>query len=102
MPLDNFIAVPGRGTVVIGTVKRGQVKKGESLQVIGFGADIKINVAAMQVFKKNVDLVVAGDNVGLNVKQVKTNQLKKGMVLVKPGSFKPTNHFDVSFLSFAQ
>ena len=96
MPIDNFISVPGRGTVLIGTVKRGRVKKGEAMEVMGFGANIKTSVTGIQVFKQEVLEAQAGDNVGVNVKQVKSSQLKKGMLLTAKGSCKPTNHFDVS------
>lgn len=54
MPIDNIISVPGRGTVTIGTIKRGQVKKGDGLQIIGYGMDAITSVSGMQVFKKDV------------------------------------------------
>ena len=54
MPIDNILSVPGRGTVVIGTVKRGQVKKGDALRILGLGMDAKTNVSAIQAFKKDV------------------------------------------------
>ena len=98
MPIDNFISVPGRGTVVIGTIKRGCLKKGAAMEVLGFGANIKTSVTGIQVFKQEQQEALAGDNVGINVKQVKPNQLKKGMLLTAKGSCKPTNHFDVGFL----
>lgn len=121
MPVDNIISVPGRGTVVIGTVKRGTVKKGDSVQVMGFGYNnSKATVSALQVFKKEVGsaqvsllsitilfpfnsssfpLHQAGDNIGMNIKGVKAGQLEKGMIVAAPGSFSPTNHFDVCFFS---
>jgi len=104
MPIDNFISVPGRGTVLIGTVKRGRVKKGAAMEVMGFGANVKTSVTGIQVFKQEVLEAQAGDNVGVNVKQVKSNMLKKGMLLTAKGSCKPTNHFDgmVYFLSKAE
>ena len=54
MPIDNIISVPGRGTVVIGTVKRGKVKKGDPLQILGFGMNAKSSSSGIQVFKQNV------------------------------------------------
>lgn len=101
MPIDNIISVPGRGCVVIGTVKRGTVKLKDPLQILGFGMDSKTSVSGIQVFKQNVPSAQAGDNVGLNIKQIKAKQLKKGMIVSAQGSFDPTNHFDgtVYFLS---
>ena len=96
MPIDNILSVQGRGTVIIGTIKKGRVKKGDNLQIIGFGADTKTTVSGLQVFKKQVETAEAGDNVGINVRGVKSGSLKKGMLLVAPGSFNVTNHFDVS------
>ena len=95
MPIDNILSVQGRGTVIIGTIKKGRVKKGDNLQIIGFGADTKTTVSGLQVFKQQVDTAEAGDNVGINVRGVKSGSLKKGMLLVAPGSFNVTNHFDV-------
>ena len=74
MPIDNFISVPGRGTVVIGTVKRGRVRKGDSLEILGFGANFKTSVTAIQVFKQEMLQAQAGDNVGMNLKQVNLNR----------------------------
>jgi len=101
MPIDNIISVPGRGTVVIGTVKRGTVKLKDPLQIFGFGMDAKTTVAGIQAFKQSQPSAQAGDNIGMNVKKVNAKQLKKGMIVAAQGSFKPTNHFDgtVYFLS---
>ena len=104
MPIDNFIGVPGRGTVVIGTIKRGCVKRGDALEILGFGANVKTSATAIQVFKQEVPQAQAGDNVGINLKQVKQHQLKKGMLLTAKDSCKPTNHFEgtVYFLTKAE
>ena len=64
------------------------------LAVIGFGMNKKTVVSDMQVFKNAVATAVAGDNVGINIKNIPTNALKKGMMLVKVDSFKSTNHFE--------
>lgn len=54
MPIDNVLAVPGRGTIVVGTIKRGTIKKGDSMRMLGFGTDMKTSAAGMQVFKQEV------------------------------------------------
>ena len=79
MPIDNKLSVQGRGTVIIGTVKRGKVKKNDSLKIMGFGMNKDTTISGLQVFKKSVDMAVAGDNVGINVRSVKANNLKKGI-----------------------
>ena len=101
MPIDNIISVPGRGTVVIGTVKRGTVKLKDPLQILGFGMDAKTHVTGIQAFKQSLPSAQAGDNVGMNVKKVSAKEIKKGMIVAAQGSFKPTNQFDgtVYFLS---
>merc|ERR1712086_662078 len=82
-------------------VKRGTVKLKDPLQILGFGMDSKTSVSGIQVFKQNVPSAQAGDNVGMNIKQIKAKQLKKGMIVSAQGTFDPTNHFDgtVYFLS---
>lgn len=99
MPIDNVLSVPGRGTIVIGTIKRGTLNKGDTTRLLGFGMDMKTNVSGMQVFKNDIATAMAGDNVGINIKGVKKGQVKKGMILAAPGSFDMTNQFDVRFSS---
>jgi selenocysteine-specific translation elongation factor len=62
---------------------------------MGLGLNAKTTVSSIQVFKQEQVQAQAGDNVGLNIKQIKMKQLKKGMILAKQGSFQPTNHFEV-------
>ena len=62
--------------------------------VIGHGLDTKTSVSNMQVFQKDVSMALAGDNVGINIRNIKPAALKKGMMLAKTGSFEPTNHFE--------
>ena len=83
-----------------GTVKRGTVKKGDSGEVMGFGFRSKTSISGLQVFNKNVQAVGAGENVGINIKSVKADQLEKGMVLAAPNSLRPTNHFEVKISTF--
>ena len=64
--------------------------------MMGYGTDVKSSAANMQVFKQDVPQAQAGDNVGVQLRHVKLNQVRKGMILAKPGSFTPTNSFVVS------
>jgi elongation factor Tu len=115
LPIDNILTVPGRGTVVIGksrdlilmrkthfrielislgTVKRGTVRKNDSLEVCGFGFRSKTSVSGIQIFKNNVQSASAGDNIGLNLRGIKAEVLQKGMLVITPASLTPTNHFE--------
>jgi len=93
LPIDNAVTVPGRGTVVIGTIKRGTLRKNDAVQMLGHGTNVKSTVSNMQVFRKDVAVAHAGDNVGIQLRNVKLDKVKKGMVLAKQGSFEPTNSF---------
>jgi len=94
MPIDNVFSVQGRGTVVVGTVKQGRIRKKDSLEIVGFGHQGKASVANMQIFHQDVSQALAGENVGVNIKGPKKSDLSKGMLLITPGSITPTNHFE--------
>ncbi|CAB4057283.1 tuf [Lepeophtheirus salmonis] len=100
-PIDNVFTVPGRGSVVVGTIKSGTLKKGDKLQIAGHHYLDKVSVAGIQIFNKPVDFGSAGDNVGVNIKGVKFGNIQRGMILGSPGSFTFTNHFEANcyFLS---
>ena len=65
-----------------------------TLIVLGLGMNKKTSISDMQVFKKSVNTASAGDNVGINIKSIPAEAIKKGMLLVKGDCFKPTNHFE--------
>ena len=94
MPIDNVLSVQGRGTIVVGTVKQGRIRKKDSLEIVGHGHQGKASVANMQIFHQDVNEALAGDNVGVNIKGPKKDDLSRGMLLVTPGSITPTNHFE--------
>jgi len=94
MPIDKCVSITGRGSVVIGTIKRGAAKKDQPVQLVGFGHVISSVVGGIQRFNQDVDLAVAGDHVGLQLRKVKAHTVEKGMLLVKKGSVEPTNHFE--------
>jgi elongation factor Tu len=94
MPVDNVITITGRGTVVVGTIKAGVVTKDMPVQLVGFGHLISSSVSGIQRFREDVPQAVAGDHVGVNLRKVKASMAQKGMLVVKPGSVKPTNHFE--------
>jgi len=94
MPIDKSLTITGRGTVVVGTVKTGTCTKDKPLQLIGFGQTQNTTVGGIQRFNDDVPSAVAGDHVGIQLRKIKKSMVEKGMLLVKPGSVKPTNHFE--------
>lgn len=94
LPIDNAFTVPGRGTVVVGTLARGTIKKNEDAELLGFDEQVKTTVGGVQVFKRDVGLAKAGDNIGALLRSVKINAVQRGMLLCAAGSEKVSNHFD--------
>ncbi|HEY4319628.1 MAG TPA: EF-Tu/IF-2/RF-3 family GTPase, partial [Gemmatimonadales bacterium] len=75
-------------------IERGRVKVQEEVQLIGFGADKKVVVTGVEMFRKLLDEGQAGDNVGLLLRGVEKNEIERGMVLAKPGSIPPHTKFE--------
>ncbi|XP_014227728.1 uncharacterized protein LOC106653025 [Trichogramma pretiosum] len=94
LPIDNFFNVPGRGTVVVGTVKQGIIKKGTEAELIGFGERIKTNVTDVQIFQKSVPEAPAGENVGALLRGVKISAVRRGMWVTPRNSQKFSNHYE--------
>lgn len=89
MPVESAFSIPGRGTVICGSIESGIVKKGDDVELIGHGKNIIKTVATgLQTFHKSLDQGEAGDNLGILVRSVKRDDVKRGMVLCKPGSVK--------------
>lgn len=96
LPIDNAFTLPGRGTVVVGTLKRGTIVRNAEAELLGFGESQKTTVSDIQVFKKSVPKSVAGDNIGVLLRGVKISSVQKGMLLCAAGSEKMSNHFEAS------
>ena len=94
MPVEDVFSITGRGTVATGRIERGQVKVGEELEMVGFGANKKTIVTGVEMFRKLLDSGMAGDNVGLLLRGVEKTEVERGMVLAKPGSIKPHTKFN--------
>ncbi|MCC8174172.1 MAG: elongation factor Tu [Odoribacter sp.] len=94
MPVEDVFSITGRGTVATGRIETGIVRVGDELEIIGLGADGKKTVCTgVEMFRKLLDTGEAGDNVGLLLRGVDKNEIKRGMVLAKPGSVKPHSKF---------
>ena len=94
MPVEDVFSITGRGTVATGRIETGVVHVGDELVIIGLGADGKKTVCTgVEMFRKLLDEGEAGDNVGLLLRGIDKNEIKRGMVLAKPGSVKPHSKF---------
>ena len=94
MPIEDVFTITGRGTVGTGRVERGQVKVGEEVEIIGLQeATRKTVVTGIEMFRKLLDMGIAGDNVGVLLRGIERNDIERGQVLAKPGSIKPHTKF---------
>ena len=94
MPVEDVFSITGRGTVATGRIETGTVHVGDELEMIGLGADGKKTVCTgVEMFRKILDDGEAGDNVGLLLRGVDKNEIKRGMVLAKPKSVTPHTKF---------
>nr|XP_023017985.1 uncharacterized protein LOC111507003 [Leptinotarsa decemlineata] len=104
LPIDNAFLVPGRGTVVVGTINKGTIKKNTEAELLGFDLQLKTTVSDIQVFKKSVPQAVAGENIGALLRGIRLKDINRGMLLCALGSEKISNRFKASiyFLSRAE
>ncbi|HVD98314.1 MAG TPA: elongation factor Tu [Cytophagaceae bacterium] len=87
MPVEDVFSITGRGTVATGRIERGIINSGDSVDIIGMGAEnLKSTVTGVEMFRKILDRGEAGDNVGLLLRGIEKEQIKRGMVICKPGS----------------
>ncbi len=94
MPVEDVFSITGRGTVATGRIETGIVRTGEEIEIIGLGADGKKTVCTgVEMFRKILDQGEAGDNVGLLLRGVDKDEIKRGMVLAKSGSITPHTKF---------
>ena len=93
MPVEDIFSITGRGTVATGRIEAGIVKVGDEVQILGLGADLKSVVTGVEMFRKLLDQGEAGDNVGLLLRGIDKNEVKRGMVICHPGMVKPHSEF---------
>ena len=97
MPVEDVFSITGRGTVATGRIETGVIHTGDEVQIIGLGAEgLKSVVTGVEMFRKILDEGQAGDNVGLLLRGIDTHEIKRGMVIAKPGQVKPHSHFKAS------
>ncbi len=94
MPVEDVFTITGRGTVGTGRVERGQVKVGEEIEIVGLTDQTRKSVVTgIEMFRKLLDIGIAGDNIGVLLRGVDRNDIERGQVLAKPGSIKPHKKF---------
>jgi elongation factor Tu len=93
MPVEDVFSITGRGTVATGRIETGVVNSGDEMQLVGLGAERKTVVTGVEMFRKILDRGEAGDNVGLLLRGVDKKEIKRGMVIAKPGSITPHKKF---------
>ena len=93
MPIEDIFSIQGRGTVVTGRIERGKVKVGEEVEIVGFRDTRKTVVTGVEMFKKQLDEGMAGDNAGLLLRGIAKEDVERGMVLAKGGSITPHTKF---------
>ena len=97
MPVEDVFSITGRGTVATGRIETGIVKVGDEVQLIGLGAEGKKSVVTgVEMFRKLLDQGEAGDNVGLLLRGIDKDEVRRGMVITHPGVVKPYSEFKAS------
>lgn len=98
LPVEAVYSIPGRGTVVTGRLERGIIKKGNDCEFLGYNKQIKSTVTGVEMFHQILDEAQAGDQLGALVRGVKRDDIKRGMVMCKPGTCKANDQVCFSTL----
>src|SRR5256712_7819004 len=93
MPIEDVFSIPGRGTVVTGRVERGQLNKMSEIEIVGIKDTRKTVATDLEMFRKLLDEIRAGDNVGVLLRGIDKEDVERGQVLAKPGSITPHTEF---------
>ncbi len=94
MPIEDIFSIEGRGTVVTGRIERGQVKVGEEVEIIGLQPTAKTTITGIEMFNKQLEAGMAGDNAGILLRGTKKEDIHRGQVLAKTGSVTPHTEFE--------
>ena len=94
MPIEDIFSIEGRGTVVTGRIERGKVKINEEIEIVGIKPTSKTVVTGIEMFNKQLDEGMAGDNAGILLRGTKKEDIERGQVLSKPGTITPHTDFD--------
>lgn len=94
LPIESVYSIPGRGTVATGRLERGKLKKGTECELIGFNKVIKSTVTGIEMFHQILEEAHAGDQLGALVRGLKRDDIRRGMILCKPGTMKAYDHLE--------
>ena len=94
MPIEDIFSIEGRGTVVTGRIERGKVKLNEEVEIVGLRPTTKTVITGIEMFNKQLDEGMAGDNAGLLLRGTKKEDVERGQVLAKPGTTTPHTEFE--------
>ncbi len=94
MPIEDIFSIEGRGTVVTGRIERGKIKVGEEVEIVGIQETTKTTVTGIEMFNKNLDEGLAGDNAGILLRGTKKDEVHRGQVLAQTGSITPHTEFE--------
>ncbi|MBI2021042.1 elongation factor Tu [Candidatus Giovannonibacteria bacterium] len=94
MPVEDVFSIEGRGTVVTGRIERGKIKLNEEIEIVGLKDTQKTVVTGIEMFNKQLDEGMSGDNAGILLRGVKKEDVERGQVLAKPGSITPHTEFE--------
>jgi elongation factor Tu len=94
MPIEDIFSIEGRGTVVTGRIERGRVKVNEEVEIVGLRPTVKTVITGLEMFKKDLDEGLAGDNLGALLRGLKKEDVERGQVLAKPGTVTPHSEFE--------
>lgn len=92
MPIEHVFSIPNRGTVCSGLLEQGVIKKGNDCEIVGYNKTIKSTVTGVEMFHQLLDQAQAGDQLGVLVRGVKRDEIRRGMILCKPGTHKMNDH----------
>jgi elongation factor Tu len=102
MPVEDVFSITGRGTVVTGRVERGKLQKMGEVEIVGITDTRKTTATDLEMFRKLLDEVVAGDNVGVLLRGIDKEDVQRGQVLAKPGSITPHTDFEAQVYVLAK
>ncbi len=93
LAVEDVFSITGRGTVATGRIERGKVKPGDKVEIVGFGEIKETVVTSVEMFRKELDEGIAGDNVGLLLRGIDKDEVERGMVVAAPGTVTPHKKF---------
>jgi elongation factor Tu len=102
MPVEDVFSIEGRGTVVTGRIERGMINLNDEIEIVGLGDTQKTVVTGIEMFNKQLDKGMAGDNAGLLLRGVKKEDVTRGMVLSAPGSVTPHTKFEAELYALTK